>query len=82
MADEKSETVRELVRLARGDREELRLTLDRFKGHEYVSARVWYQPAPGALWLPSKKGLTFKLRELPDVVRALTMVAGMPGASE
>lgn len=72
--DEKPELVRDLLRLARGDREELRLTVDKYKGHEYVSARVWYLPAAGVEWLPSKKGLTFKLRELPDVTRALSGV--------
>lgn len=71
----KSETLRELRRLPRGDREVLRLSLDRFKGFEYVSVRVWYQPEPGAPWLPTRKGVTIKLHELPDVIQALASEA-------
>lgn len=71
----------ELLRLAtcerkNGDRaEELRVSLDEFqtedgKRHRYVSARLWCR-AQNDEWRPTKKGTTFRRRELEQVASAL-----------
>lgn len=61
---------RRLATCPRGDSEELRLELSEYEGRPYISLRVWFQTEDGK-WLPSKKGCTIRLRELPEVLRAL-----------
>lgn len=60
----------ELGTFAKNSREEIRLTLDTFKGAELVNIRVWYRDEGGD-YRPSKKGVAFKLDLLPQVIAAL-----------
>ncbi len=60
----------ELGTFAKNSREEIRLTLDTFKGVELVNIRVWYRGDDGD-YRPSKKGVAFKLDLLPQVIAAL-----------
>lgn len=60
----------ELGTFAKSCREEIRLTLDTFKGVELVNIRVWYRSDDGD-YRPSKKGVAFKLDLLPHVIEAL-----------
>jgi hypothetical protein len=65
------ETGRRLLSLARGDREELRVSLDEFKGNEYLAVRVWERGRDGSWW-PTKKGVSIRLSEARDVADALS----------
>jgi Transcriptional Coactivator p15 (PC4) len=62
---------RRLLTLPRGQDEELRLSLDAYEGHPFLNVRIWTRDADGRGWWPSKRGVTFKLRELADVAEAL-----------
>ncbi len=61
---------RVLAELPRGH-EELRVSIDEYKGHRYVGLRVFYQAGDGS-WRPSpKKGCSIRAAEITDVVEAL-----------
>jgi hypothetical protein len=60
-----------LLTLPRGHDEELRLSLDAYEGHPFLNVRIWTRDTDGRGWWPSKRGVTFKLRELADVAEAL-----------
>ena len=60
-----------LLTLSRGHDEELRLSLDAYEGRPFLNVRIWTRDADGRGWWPSKRGVTFKLRELADVAEAL-----------
>jgi len=60
-----------LLTLPRGHDEELRLSLDAYEGRPFLNLRIWTRDADGRGWWPSKRGVTFKLRELADVAEAL-----------
>ena len=50
--------------------EEIRFTVETFKGVEIVNARVWYR-AEGGEYRPGKQGLAFRLELLGEVLDAL-----------
>lgn len=50
--------------------EEIRLTVETFKGQEIVNARVWYRTENGE-YRPGKQGLAFRLPLLGEVLEAL-----------
>lgn len=56
----------------RKDEEELRVSLDEYQGHEYVSIRLWFRSPRDGAWYPTKKGTSIRLRELEPVIDALT----------
>ena len=60
-----------LLTLPRGHDEELRLSLDAYEGRPFLNLRIWTRDPAGRGWWPSKRGVTFKLRELADVAEAL-----------
>jgi hypothetical protein len=60
-----------LLTLPRGHDEELRLCLDAYEGRPFLNVRIWTRDTDGRGWWPSKRGVTFKLRELADVAEAL-----------
>jgi hypothetical protein len=61
---------RRLCTFARSDTEELRVELSSYEGHPFVNVRLWFKGKAGS-WLPTRKGCTLRLRELPELPRAL-----------
>ncbi|RWR04157.1 hypothetical protein D2T32_20480 [Sinirhodobacter populi] len=61
----------DLGTIAKNSREEIRLTVETFKGMELVNIRVWYQDTAGE-YRPGRKGIAFKLELLPEVLTALS----------
>jgi Transcriptional Coactivator p15 (PC4) len=59
-----------LATIPRGPTEELRVSLDEFNGHPFVSVRLWVLGSDGQHW-PTKKGLSIRIRELAEVATAL-----------
>jgi hypothetical protein len=51
--------------------EELRIELAEFKGKEFVNVRIWFRGEDGKFY-PTKRGVSLKLRELPEIVSALS----------
>ena len=64
-----------------GPATELRLVLDRYEGHPYISARVWTRGPDGEFY-PSRKGVSIKLREAHQVAAALIEAARVAEASD
>lgn len=67
-----------------GPDEELRVSLDSYQGHPYISVRLWTRDARSGAWWPVKgKGISVRLSEADDVAGALREAAAMadrPGA--
>lgn len=60
----------ELDTIQKNASEEIRFTVETFKGQEIVNVRVWYRADDGE-YRPGKQGLAFRLALLGDVVAAL-----------
>ncbi|MFC0339776.1 transcriptional coactivator p15/PC4 family protein [Paracoccus niistensis] len=56
-------------------REEIRITLDDFKGLQLVNLRVWFDAGNGE-YRPGKQGVAFRLDLLPEVLEALGALEG------
>lgn len=54
---------------------ELRLVLDEYQGHPYLSLRVWQRDHAGAFW-PTRKGVSVRLSEAEGVAAALVQALG------
>lgn len=66
----------------RGPDAELRVSLDEFQGHPFVSVRLWNR-GPDGSWYPTKKGCSVRLAEaedLADVLAKAAQLAGKPAA--
>jgi hypothetical protein len=65
-----------LARLPRDEGEELRLTVESYKGKPYLALWVWRRGPTGA-WAPFNgwgKGVTIRLREIQGIAKALRTV--------
>ena len=56
--------------------EEVRVSLDDFKGHRLVNVRVWFAGDDGVL-RPGKQGIALRLELLPELRAALDRVAAL-----
>ena len=56
--------------IPRGRGEELRVGLSSLNGRSFLDLRIWYPTEDGTL-RPSKKGVTCRLDQLPDLETAL-----------
>lgn len=65
--------MRHLGTVQKNSREEIRIHLEQFRGHEIVNIRVWFEADDGEM-RPSKKGLAFRVDLLPEIMNALTQV--------
>lgn len=62
-----------VLRLARTPTEELRIERSEYEGHPFVNVRVWV--FNGTVWLPTKKGCSFRFRELDAIAEYLCQLA-------
>jgi len=67
--------------LPKNSREELRVSLDPFKGHNLVSLRVWYRSQDGDM-RPTKKGVALQVANLPAVIAALSELQALSDVGE
>ena len=53
--------------------EELRVALKEYKGHDYVDVRTYVEPYAdeGQGRIPTKRGITLRVRKLPELIVAL-----------
>ena len=56
--------------IPKNQREEIRVTLSNFKGHDLCGARIWFKNKEGEP-RPSSKGLTVNVRVLPELIGLL-----------
>ena len=63
----------DIATFAKNTREEVRVTLDDFKGHRLINVRVWFR-ADDDTMRPGKQGIALRLEQLPDLMAALASV--------
>jgi len=51
--------------------EEIRVSLSQYKGYDLAAARVWFRDAETEELRPTRKGITFRVALLPEIVAAL-----------
>ncbi len=56
--------------ICKDSREEIRITVETFRGCEIVKARVWHRDDTGE-YHPGKQGLAFRLELLGEILAAL-----------
>lgn len=61
---------KDIAIIEKNTREEIRVSLDDWCGYDLVSIRVFYQRKGGES-LPTKKGITFDVKLLPEIIKAL-----------
>lgn len=54
--------------------EEVRFTLRPYKERQYVDLRIWFQPADGGDYHPTKKGITLSVEYLAELKKGLERV--------
>ncbi len=59
-----------LATIRKNSSEELRVSLDEFRGHQLVALRVWFQSSDGEM-RPGKQGLALKVDLLPELRAAI-----------
>lgn len=69
----------EVAAIRKADGAEIRIAVSVYKGRRVADLRVWYQPANGVEYVPTRKGVTFDADKLPALAEAIaqaTMIAG------
>lgn len=61
----------ELAAIRKADGAEIRIATDLYKGRRVLDVRVWYLPAGGADYVPTRKGVTIDADKLPELLDAL-----------
>ena len=59
-----------IASIRKNAREELRIGLSEFNGHQLANLRIWFTAEDGTM-RPGNKGLAFKVAMLPEVIEAL-----------
>ena len=73
----------EVAAIRKADGAEIRVAVSGYKGRKVVDVRVWYQPAGGTGYVPTRKGITFdadKLAALGEAFTKATAILGGEGA--
>jgi hypothetical protein len=73
------ENGKRLAAIARSDTEELRVHWSAYQGKPFVSIRLWKKDHQSQWW-PDKRGVSIRIRELPDV--AVAVAAAMELAEQ
>jgi len=56
--------------IPKNNREDIRVMLSHFKGHDLVGARIWFKTKDGES-RPSNKGITVNVKVLPELIGLL-----------
>lgn len=57
--------------IGKNQREEVRIVLDTFKGHQLVDIRVFAAFSAASVPMPTKKGLSLNVASIPELIEAL-----------
>ena len=55
--------------IAKGKDEVVRIGVSEYEGHDFAQVRVWYDKDGD--WRPTKKGVTFNIKNIGEVIDAL-----------
>lgn len=59
-----------IATIPKNRREELRVSLGEYRGHQLVSLRVWFEAQDGTM-RPGNSGVALKVEALPELVAAI-----------
>ncbi len=57
--------------IAKNKREEIRVALTKYEGHDLCDVRVFVEPYSGDERVATKKGLSMSVAKLPDLIKGL-----------
>ena len=57
--------------ISRGKDEVIRVGVSEYEGHDFAQVRVWYDKDGD--WKPTKKGVTFNVKNISEVIDALQL---------
>ncbi len=63
-----------ILEVQKNSRERVRISVDRFKGLDYVVARIWYTDSTGE-FKPSRQAITLKPQLVPQLIQGLELAA-------
>ena len=64
--------MRKLVKtISKNAREEIRVSLSEYQGHDLCDIRVYAEPYTGNKWVATKKGVCLSVAKMPDLIAAL-----------
>lgn len=66
--------------ISKSGSEEIRISLNEFRGLTYIDLRVFYRSPKG--FLPTKKGITLKREHAPDLIQGIAELASALGLDE
>jgi len=69
---------RSVAAFYKNSREQIRVVLKEYHGHEIIDIRVWWTK-DGIAWFPSKKGLAIRTEKLPVLLGVLHRAAELTG---
>jgi hypothetical protein len=66
------ENGRRLASMARSETEEIRVNWSSYEGRPFLSVRLWTKDNAGQWWPDKARGMSIRIRELPDLADALS----------
>jgi hypothetical protein len=73
---------RPVATIRKNSREQLRVSIDDYRGHELLSFRVWFEAEDGSM-RPGMQGLALRLELAPELLGAIrSVVEQQPGARD
>lgn len=75
------DTGRRLATLRRSESEEVRLSWNEYQGRPFLQLRLWTRDSSGQWWPSKDKGLSLKVRELPDLADGLAEALDLAAAA-
>ena len=57
--------------ISKNAREEIRVALTAYQGHDLCDIRVFAEPYAGDEWVATKKGISLSVAKLPELIAAL-----------
>lgn len=76
-----AETGQRLATIARSNDEELRVNWCEYEGKPYLSLHLWNRDRDGQWWPDGKRGMSVRIRELPDLAEAIAEALGLAAES-
>ena len=67
---------------AKNSREQVRVSLSEYRGHQLLNLWVFWTPDKGTTWHPSKKGLAISVEKLPMLLGSLHQATEFLGQDE
>ncbi len=77
-----AENGRRIGMIQRSADEEVRVNWSEYEGRPYVSLRLWKRDDQGQWWPDAKRGMSIRIRELPDLAAAIAEALDLAEANQ